>query len=192
MVMSQCNYDVTVDVRTRPTILHMMWCSDLDQQSHRRWCYDTNQRCSILINYVTDDDGASNLINDVTHDNDVSNPVQWCYWQRSCYLTWSREWKQGSKTSMPGSRNGAGINGKANEKKEWTQIQLFRTTVSGITTNITLKSRVWIHVIPWWKHRVLSQWLKLADNAPVQGNRPLSRVTGPCRWRVTGTACGTQ
>ncbi len=28
--------DVTVDVRTRPTILHMMRCSDLDQQSHRR------------------------------------------------------------------------------------------------------------------------------------------------------------
>ena len=26
---------------------YMMQCSDLDQQSHRKWCYDTNQRCSI-------------------------------------------------------------------------------------------------------------------------------------------------
>ena len=70
--------------------------------------------------------------------------------------TWFKKWRGNQRKS------------KCKEKK-WAQLQLFRTTVSGITTNITLKSRVWIHVMPWWEHRVLSQWLKLADNASCPG-----------------------
>ena len=26
---------------------YMKWCSNIDQQSQRRWCYETNQQCSI-------------------------------------------------------------------------------------------------------------------------------------------------
>ena len=122
--------DVTVDVWTRPTILHMIWCSDLDQQSHRRWCYDTNQRCSILINYVTDDDGILNLIN----DSRMTTMFQSCskmLWTMMMLLnlvqrmktrfkdinTWFKKWRGNQRKS------------KCKEKK-WAQLQLFRTTVS--------------------------------------------------------------
>jgi len=143
---------VTVDVRTRPTILHMMWCSDLDQQRHRRWCYDTNQRCSILINYVTDDNGTwiwSMMSRMTMMFQSCSTMLRTMIMFWLLHLvqrmktrfkdinTWFKKWRWNQRKS------------KYKEKK-WAQLQLFRTTVSGITTNITCQTRVWIHVIPWW------------------------------------------
>ena len=36
-VAMQLNVVIVGDVRTRPTILHVMGCYDLYRQSHRRW-----------------------------------------------------------------------------------------------------------------------------------------------------------
>ena len=95
-------YDVMLWSRpTKPQTMMLRYQSTMlnsDQLCYRRrWYFESDQWCHAWQRCF--------------------NPAQRCYGQWWCYLTWSREWKQGSKTLIPGSRNGAGIKGKANVKK---------------------------------------------------------------------------
>ena len=178
---------------------YMMQCSDLDQQSHRKWCYDTNQRCSISTMLQT-------------------TMMLWFWSTMSRMMMMFQYWSMMQQTMiifrlhnlakrMKTQRHKYLVKEMALEstmlKMEEKNEQMQRKGMSSTSTTQNYckwyhhkhysQARVWLHVIPC---RVKTEYSVNDWNwhtmPPVQGNRPLSRVTGPCRWRVTGTACGTQ
>ena len=101
------------------------------------------------INYATNDDDALILINDVMHDE----------WWWSILINYATDddnvsiTQPGQDKENKGQRHKHLVKEMALEstmlkwkkrmskckEKEWAQLQLLRTTVSGITTNITLR-----------------------------------------------------
>ncbi len=158
------------------------------QQSHRRWCNDTNQRCSISTMLQT----TMMLWFWSTMSHTMMMFQYWSMMLQTMIMiglhnlakrmktrfkdinTWSKKWLWNQRCWKWKKRM---INCK---EKKWAQLQLLRTTSAvspqtllsdkGLNTCNALLCKTEYSVNDWNWHTM----------PPVQGNRPLSRVTGPC------------
>ena len=159
----------------------MMQCSDLDQQSHRR-CYDTNQRCSISTMLQT----RMTLRFWSTMSRMMMMFQYWSMMLQTMIIfrlhnlakrmktrfkdinTWSKKWRWNPRCWK--------------WKKRMSSTSTTQNYCKWYHHKHYSQARVWLHVIPC---RVKTEYSVNDWNwhtmPPVQGNRPLSRVTGPCQ-----------
>ena len=156
-----------------------MFC--LDQQSHRRWCYDTNQRCSISTMLQT----TMMLWFWSTMSRTMMMFQYWSMMLQTMLMIGFHNLAKWMNTRFknisPDQRNGAGINDVENGRKEWAIVKKrnelnfnYSELLQRFHRKHYSQTRVWIHVMPC----CVKQSTQSMTETGIQC--PLSRVTGPC------------
>ena len=153
---------------------YLKWCSNIDQQSQRRWCYETNQQCSISTMLQT-----TMMLWFWSTMSRMTTMFQ--YWSMMLQImvmlrllnlakrmktrfkdinTWSKKWRWNQRCWKWKKRMSS--TSTTQNYRKWYHHKHYSQT------------RVWIHVIPCW----VKQSTQSMTETGIQC--PLSRVTGPC------------